>query len=229
MSPKDLLKEDVIAWLQANPNFFLTQPELLSLLHLPADESAPTGATSLAQFQARRTQSELKKLQDQLKSLVTIAAENERLMHRLHAMTLSLLAIESLADFFQALFQQLNQEFGANAITVHFRDIPEALGGMAFIQSYDAKSLSWLDEISQPQKAQCGRFTKEKLQSLFKNQSTTVRSAAVVSIDPYGVLAIGSDDQAKYQPQMGTLFLELLAGTLRHRLQSALPSRNAGN
>lgn len=229
MNPKDLLKEDVIAWLQANPNFFLTQPELLSVLHLPEDESAPAGATSLAQFQARRNQSELKKLQDQLKSLITVAAENERLMHRLHAMTLSLMTIEPLVDFFQALSQQLNQEFGAVAISLHFRDIPKALEGMASIHNYDANRLSWFDEMPQPQQAQCGRFTKSKLQALFKDQATTIRSAAVVSLDSYGLLAIGSDDQSKYQPQMGTLFLELLAATLRHRLQNASSSNQAGS
>lgn len=228
MSHKDLAKEDIIAWLKANPKFFLTHPELVAQLELPSEESSSSGPTSLAQFQARRTQSELLKLQDQLKTLVAVASENERLMHRLHAMTLSLMAIEPLNDFFQALFERLNEEFGDLVIALHLQTIPTALEGASSIQVYDPKRFSWIAQNSAGLAAQCGRFTKDKLNSLFGDQATVIRSAAVVPLDGFGLLAIGSADQTKYQPQMGTLFLELLASTLQHRLASTMPEPNTG-
>ncbi len=228
MSHKDLAKEDIIAWLKANPQFFLTHPELVPQLELPSEEASSSGPTSLAQFQARRTQSELLKLQDQLKTLVAVASENERLMHRLHAMTLSLMAIEPLNEFFQALFEQLNEEFGALAIALHLHSIPEALEGVSSIQTYDPKCFSWIDQNSAGLAAQCGRFTKDKLNALFGDEAKVIRSAAVVPMNEFGLLAIGSEDQTKYQPQMGTLFLELLASTLQHRLAGAMPEQNTG-
>ena len=72
----------------------------------------------------------------------------------------------------------------------------------------------------------CGRFKEAKLEYLFGSKSRWVQSTALVPLGAkgsLGMMAIGSSDQNRFYPGMGTLFLDLLADTITARLTLEQP------
>jgi uncharacterized protein YigA (DUF484 family) len=60
----------------------------------------------------------------------------------------------------------------------------------------------------------CGRLQAEKLEVLFGARAGEVQSAALLSLQGRGLLAIGSIDANRFYPGMGTLFLRLMSEAL---------------
>ena len=72
----------------------------------------------------------------------------------------------------------------------------------------------------------CGRLNEEKLDFLFGSKARWVRSTALVPLGEKGALgmmAIGSSDENRFYPGMGTLFLDLLADVIAANLSSDQP------
>lgn len=206
-------KTDVIAWLTDNPDLFVHHPELLDQLDLPHQ----SGTTSLIERQVERLREENQKLTTQLKTLAGIAGENERLIKRLHELTLSVMSADTGASFIDQLFARLGEDFRAEQVTLHLvRALPELdkVSGIEFHQ----EAPEWFQRLMDRKQIECGRLTREKLSLLFADRAEQIASAAVVPISGLGVLAIGASDSDRFHPGMGTLFLELLGTTIRHRL-----------
>lgn len=206
-------KNDVIAWLTDNPDLFVHHPELLDRLDLPHQ----SGTTSLIERQVERLREENQKLTTQLKTLAGIAGENERLIKRLHELTLSVMSADTGASFIEQLFARLGEDFRAEQVMLHLtRPLPELdkVNGIRFHQDIP----EWFQRLMDRKQIECGRLTREKLSMLFSDQAGQIASAAVVPISTIGVLAIGASDSDRFYPGMGTLFLELLGTTIRHRL-----------
>jgi len=63
----------------------------------------------------------------------------------------------------------------------------------------------------------CGRLSESKLDFLFGSKARWVQSTALIPLGENGadgMMAIGSSDQARFYPGMGTLFLDLLANVI---------------
>ncbi len=216
-SEKKLTEHDIVSWFKAHPSQWLEIPELRGIIENPEQRSKTDGPTSLADFQLRRLKQENTKLQTQLQTLVSVAQTNEKLMRRLHALSLDWASASSFGAFVAQFCSQLEAEFGADAVCLHLESVPEGLEGDESIVALDKKALDWL-MTQQPAEPQCGRFTQAKLNQLFPTSQAQIQSAAVVVLESGGWLAIGSTDEAKFQPDMGTLFVELLANAICHQL-----------
>ena len=74
--------------------------------------------------------------------------------------------------------------------------------------------------------ATCGRLNESKMAFLFGSKARWVQSVALVPLGEngeLGMMAIGSSDQARFYPGMGTLFLDLLAEVIAARLSLDAP------
>lgn len=190
---------ELIAALRAQPDLFRKYPELLTELNLPSAEDS----VSLQQFQLRRLRADNQTLTKQLQDLSGIASQNEQLMRRLHTVTLAIMAVADPSDVMALLTEKLETDFNADAVCLH----P--------IQSSQPK---WISECFEGGQVRCGRFTQAKLKQLFPESDPAPRSAALVPVTGVGLIAIGAHDEQRFQADMGSLFLDLLAITLQHRL-----------
>ena len=190
---------ELIAALRAQPDLFKRHPDLLAELDLPSAEDS----VSLQQFQLRRLRADNQTLTKQLHDLSAIASQNEQLMRRLHTVTLAIMAVTNPSDVMALLTEKLETDFNADAVCLH----P--------IQSSQPK---WISECLESGQVRCGRFTQAKLQQLFPDTEPVPRSAAVVPVTGVGLIAIGAHDEQRFQADMGSLFLDLLAITVQHRL-----------
>jgi len=216
MSDASRLNEDeVIEWLASHADLFERHPELLDSLNLPHE----SGASSLIEVQVTRLRRENHQLRAQLETLADIAGENERLMQRLHQLTLEVMTTRSSGEFIERLIDRLASDFDARSVRLHLLERHQSLKDVAAVTLHESGVPDWFEALLAQGNIEFGRFTRTKLETLFPRQHEEIGSAALVPIAGVGLLAIGSDSPERFHPNMGTLFLELLGTTIRHRLE----------
>ena len=228
MSEESTALEEIVAdFLLENPGYFEQYPEVLERIEINHGSGS---AVSLIERQVEQLRASNRALEQRLKSLVDIAAENEKLISRLHALTLELAPIASHRDFFSRLEDSLREDFDVDIVKVYLQDpgiAAEADGCTSPVDSEDSVFTSFRPLLEKGS-ATCGRFNESKMAFLFDEQGPWVRSTALIPIGPdgrHGMMAFGSSDQGRFYPGMGTLFLELLARVITARLDAAEPEK----
>lgn len=211
---EQLNPEAIVHWLRDHPDFFIHHPELLTQLEFPHD----TTAESLLERQVGKLRAENQKLGRQLRELVGIAGQNEKLMQRLHVLTLELTATVSPEELIHRLGERLGEDFRSDTVVLLLDDPGPALAGIGAVQALPSQRPEWLTRLLQSSAPLCGRLTREKATLVFGQTTDSVDSAALVPLGEDGLLAIGSHDAERFFPGMGTLFLELLGSTVKDRL-----------
>lgn len=212
---------DVIEWLKANPDALREHPDWLDHINLPHQ----AGTTSLIERQVERLREENRVLADKFRQLTSIAADNERLMRRMHELTLDVMTRESVAEVIERLFERLTTDFSADCVRLHVIQHDPNLDEVASVSTQGRSRPDWFNQCLESDKIQCGRLTRSKMQWLFGDAVAQPASAALVPLAGVGVLAIGANSAERFHPGMGTLFLELLGATLKFRLQRTEPEQ----
>ncbi len=217
----DLDPQQVADWLADHPEFLADRPELAERLTLPDGEST----VSLTEFRSRRLVDENKRLEQQLAELGSIAGRNEALTRRLHVLTLALAEAPDAVALFDELARRLTRDFNAEVLHLYLAEDPDVAVEGVRIEAWPSDRPDWLRELMRDGQPDCGRLTRAKRDWLFGDDAGSVGSAALVPLDGDGLLAIGAAADDRFQPGMGTLFLELLGETLAHRLRTLAADR----
>lgn len=207
--------KEVATWLKSNPEFLVDHPELLDEIKLTHE----AGTASLIELQVERLRTENRLLNARLKTLAGIAGENERLMQRLHQLTLEVMTTDSTSAFIEHLFAKLADDFKADCVRLHLNKHHPELDDCTMVMTLPEQRPDWLEKLLDKDQTLCGRLTSSKLELLFGDQAGIIGSAALVPIPCTGMLAIGAGSVERFHPGMGTLFLELLGTTIRYRLE----------
>lgn len=211
--------EEVLAYLEANPEFFLHHPDGLEHLIL---SSAPAGTISLSQRQTERLQARNNQLQEQLHSLIDTARQNTKLEARVHGLCLRLLDTNNLNSLLPLLMTELKQEFNADEIGLRLfyseskYVLPEGLENITQCH-IDDESLIVFDKVLERGHPVCGRLSNAQKTVLFTEVKNKVASIACLPIghDPCcGLLAIASYDQDRFHSDMATDYLAFLGEVL---------------
>ena len=218
LNPDEGLSPDQVArYLAQHPDFLCHYPELIDALEWRDDPRS----TSLIQHQVLRLRRRNEQLEQQLKQLTGIAGENEKLMQRLHQLTLDVMTADSAASFISRLFECLAQDFSAEAAGLHLIHEHSELAELDCVHTHASKRPDWFDTLLDKRLPYCGRLPRKKSELLFPAQAASIGSSALIPIPGVGVLAIGSNSEDRFHPAMGTLFLELLGSTIAYRLTLA--------
>lgn len=216
-----------------NPDFFESRPQLLADMRL-THESGP--AISLIEHQVTLLREQNKRNQSQLKSLIQIARDNDRLNDHMQRLTLSLMETGNLNEALVLLNTVLKKDFDAEAIVLHLLkaedELPLNRTDYAFMDIRFVDHDSPLMQAFAEQLQQCeplsGRFTSEQRTLMFVDQAEDVISAVLVplsfrmSYTPerplLGLLAIGSQDADRYHCDIGTTFLAYLGELISRQI-----------
>jgi uncharacterized protein YigA (DUF484 family) len=222
---KTSLKEVVASYLRKHPDFFTRHPDLLEEVELKHESG---DASSLIERQVEQLRSSNLELNKQLGRLVQVASDNERLMSRLHRLTLDLMTIDSRREFFTQLGNSLLNDFNADILQICLFDQAAAAEAGADVMAIEIDDPALEPFLAQLEKGGtvCGRLGEQKLEFLFGSKARWVQSTAVVPIGAKGadgMMAIGSSDPTRFYPGMGTLFLDLLANVIATRLAAKEP------
>ncbi len=222
---KTSLKEVVASYLLKNPEFLDENPEVLKMLEVNHQSGT---AVSLIERQVESLRASNEEMQKQLNRLVQVASENEKLMTRLHNLTLELMSIGSRQEFFTHLGNSLLNDFNADILQIFLvdRDVASEAGDDVIGIKPDDSDLEQFKAHLEKGDTVCGRLSQSKLEFLFGSKARWVQSTALTPLGENGcdgMMAIGSSDPARFYPGMGTLFLELLADVISTSLTNDEP------
>ncbi|WP_426701431.1 DUF484 family protein [Rhodanobacter sp. Col0626] len=203
----------VAAYLKRHPEFLSEYPDLAAKLTMPREQGA---VSSLAVYQLQSLRDKNAELERRLAELIGIAAENEKLMERVHALTVALLRANTMEVTARTVIARLSADFHTEQVRLLlFGDEPR-LPRADWLQQIagGADALPEFSEFLHKNEPVSGRLSAEKLQRLFGAESEEIRSVAMMRLGDCGILAIGSADPDRFQPGMGTLFLKMISATI---------------
>ena len=214
-----MMDETVIAdYLQSHPEFFQRHSVLLETLQVPHQ----AGTASLIERQVAVLREKSRDLEEQLNGLIRTARGNEQIVTRLQRFTLELMRADCLDDVIATCQEILRDDFNADFVTLRI------LGGddtMHFVAP-DNKTLKHFDKLFNSKKPVCGRLKQEQQEFLFDKNAENINSVALIPLagaERMGILALGSEDETRFHPGMGTVFIshlgELISTSLSHHLQ----------
>lgn len=222
---KTSLKNVVASYLRKHPDFLEKNPDVLEDLQLNHQTGS---AVSLIERQVEHLRQSNEDLNRQLQRLIQVASDNEKLMSRLHRLTLELMLIDSRQDFFSHLGNSLLNDFNADILQICLFDpetAEQAGEDVVEINADDPAVEQFLPQLEKNETV-CGRLSESKLDYLFGSKARWVQSTALIPLGEngsYGMMAIGSSDSARFYPGMGTLFLDLLANVISVSLADEEP------
>ena len=215
--------ETVRDYLQANPDFFEQNEDLLRALRVPHGSG---DAVSLVERQVSMLRQKELKLNRQLRELIDVARSNDALAAKIHTLSLQLLAAADLPATVAAVEKAMRSGFGADhAVLVLFGD-PDAFedvsaGRFFRVVERSDKSLQPFATFLEGSGPRCGQIRDTQRDFLFRGEADEVGSAALVPLGskpPIGFLAVGSADAKRFHPGMSIDFLarvgDLIAGAL---------------
>ncbi|MBU0499731.1 MAG: DUF484 family protein [Gammaproteobacteria bacterium] len=212
------MSKAVADYLLENPDFFVRNEDLLSRLRIPH----PSGqAVSLLERQVHVLREQLEGCNLRLHQMIEIARENEILADRIQHLTLALIPCQGLEEMLSALNDELFDHFQADAVELRLfsrgeLDPPASMPSDK--QAVIAKLKAFLDDG----RPLCGNLDPSQLAFIFGPIADNVRSTALVPLrcnDAYGILAIGSRSDERFNTGKGTLFLSRLSELVSRFLQ----------
>lgn len=206
----NITPEQISAFLQLNPNFFVDHSELLTDITVPNPYSGQ--AISLGERQVLALRDKSRGLEIKLREFIQFAEENDAIGDKLHQLSLSLMRAKTLEAALQSFYLRLSESFSVphTAMRIWTVNTPETPGYPEFARvSEDIQVL--VEGLSQPQ---CGADVPEEVRAWFGEVGAYQKSFALAPLKEgnlTGLMVLASEDGKRFYPEMGTLYLAWLA------------------
>lgn len=217
-------EQQVVDYLIQHPDFFLSNAPLLNELKVPHESGT---AVSLVERQVTVLREKNHYYETKLNEVVEAVHDNQRLHMSLQRLAVNLLSADSLDDVLAIVDDELRHKLGTDFVV--FRLSSDASQGNAGLERGHAnvdELLQGFSTLFENKRIQCGRLSEQQLQALFQDDAPDVGSAAVIPVADAGVrglIALGSRDEQRYHPGMGTDFLSCLSDLISAALRAQLP------
>jgi uncharacterized protein YigA (DUF484 family) len=215
---KDISPEQVAEWLRFHPDFFREHEELLDCLSIPHPHTG--AAVSLLERLVQRQRERFQELEERQGEMLKAARDSEHVIARLHHLALELMTCDSLDDVVGTCNNMLRGDFKADNVVLRLIGHGRARDGLHFIDP-DDKYLKQLATLFHKRQPVCGRLRPRQQMFLFGEEGASIKSAVLIPLfeaREIGVLALGSENEARFYPGMGTLFIGQLGGLVARAL-----------
>ncbi len=211
---------EVAQYLENNPLFFSNHSGLLATMHLPNPHGS--GTVSLAERQQVAQRDKIRQIERKYNELLQFGIENDEKSNKVHKLTLALLNASNLTEILNALNSSLQNDFDISSIKVMLWTEPKNNDDASHVafEEIDEISKAWAEGLIEPY---CGDLPNLNLPSLKINDEA--KSYAITTLEigtPVGLLVMASDDEKRFYPDMGTLFVkrigELVSAALSQQL-----------
>lgn len=210
-TPFGLNEADLADYLMQTPEFFTRHADVLHAVQF----SNPHGgrAISLQERQAEVMRDRIRSLEAQLLELKRNAHNNQTIQDNFHAWTLSLLAAPQPSDLPSIMERDLSLRFGVPEVVVRVWDVSPQWADMPFAQGGNTDVRALANSLLEPY---CG-VDRDLSVKAWLDYPQEVRSLALIALrespgaKAFGLMVLGSPDEQRFRPDMGTAFLERMA------------------
>ena len=197
---------EVAEYLEKNPQFFSSHTGLLASMHLPNPHGS--GTVSLAERQQVAQREKIHQVERKYNELLRFGIENDEKSIKIHNLTLALLNANSLTEITEALNNSLQNEFGISSSKIMLWAEPKNTEdlSLSLFDEVDESSRNWAEALIEPY---CGKLPNEDLVSIKTNDNAKSYAMTALEIgSPVGLLVMASDDEKRFYPEMGTVFVK---------------------
>lgn len=211
---------DVARYLKEHPDFLAEHGELFTQLTVPHPHGGQ--AISLAERQLHALRDKIRLLEGKLAELIRFGEENDEIGEKVHRLTLALLEAEDYETLRHALFENLRDDFSVPSIALRVWNSVLTREGEDFAPVSEAMRF-FAGDMRHPF---CGAPVNLEVLEWFGDASAHVRSVALIPLrrdaQTFGLLALGSQENERFYPEMGTLYVsrigDIVASALRRQL-----------
>lgn len=197
-----------------NPEFFEQHSELLARVKL---SSPVTGrAVSLQERQMEVLREKIKLMELRLAELLRIAQDNDDITEKFHRWTRSLLAARNDVDMPHTLVAGLQSIFGVPHATLRIWGVAEEFAHTWFAAPVSDDARIFCNGLTTPY---CGPNQEFEAAGWIEDAPDGLRSIAMLPLraegaeQAFGLLVLGSPDEARFTSDMATDFLTRIGDT----------------
>jgi len=222
-----ITREHVASYLRTHSDFFMHHADLIETLAIPHETGV---AVSLVERQVELLRNKNKELDQKLHQLIKVAKDNEKVSHRLHAITLGLVSIRGFDETLSGIHDLMHADFPGTKVNLRLFDVlPETKVKDCDVMEKSLQKSKLIQDLFSSRRRGVAFLTKRQIENVFNNdnEEKPIRSAAAVALkknNQLGVLFLGSTDANRFQNGMGTLFLGNLGEILGSKLQQYTPA-----
>lgn len=222
---KGLPEEAVVEYLQQHHDFFIHHEDLLATMKFSHLSGKAESLVELKRVLLHKENQQLlrdrQQLQEQMKEFIAIAQKNTQLNQRIQSLVITLSGVTGVDEFFQSLYSSLCNEFNTDTVVLRWFELPSPsiAKRMEFVE-YDAQVFTLFEELLESNQPRCGQIPTEQIEYLFPNSK--IASAVLIPLGipkPQGLLAMGSQDAARFSADMGVHFLKYLGVLVSYLLK----------
>ncbi len=204
-------------YLNQNPQFFENHPDLLAIMFLPSPHG--NGTVSLAERQQLAQREKIRAIEQKFSELLRNAQENDLISQKIHQLCLSLIGCESFDEKINKIIFSLSDDFQIpyTGIRIWTDAMNSEHMNHDVFKTVDIELKNWAESLIEPY---CGNKPGLDFNSWF-GENSIPKSFALITLrtdKTFGLLAMASDQDHRFYPEMGTLYLkrigELISASL---------------
>jgi uncharacterized protein YigA (DUF484 family) len=205
----NLAAKDVAQFLKDHPDFFNQYADALAQITIPDPHGGR--AVSITERQMGTLRDQVRRLETKLAELIRFGEENDALLAKTHRLVAALAGATDSGAVLRVLYAHLGGDFAVPHVAVRLwgadneRSDPTAL-------EFTPMSVEAHEFAATLKRPYCGAGSGPDVLGWFGERGAHVRSLALVVLrradEPFGLLALGSEEPQRFYPEMGTLYLE---------------------
>ncbi len=219
-SNKIINESDVAQYLESNPEFFSNNIGLLATMYLPNPHGS--GTVSLAERQQAAQRDKIRQIERKYSELLEFGIENDAKSNKVHKLTLALLNATNLNEITKALHDSLLNDFDISTTKVMIWAEPRNPNDatQSAFQDVDGVTKIWAESLIEPY---CGPSINEGISGI--RPDAEAKSYAITRLGDgtiFGLLVMASNDESRFYPEMGTLFVRRIGELVSAAIQQHL-------
>lgn len=207
--------DDVARYLRDHPDFLNEHHELFSRLTVPHPQHGGQ-AISLAERQLHALRDKIRQLEVKLSELIRFGEENDDISTKVHRLAVALVQAGRVDSVRQALIDSLRDDFAVPHVSLKLWAAAAAddADGVAYSDAFGVSEAArrHVESLRHPY---CGAPESIEMASWFGEAAPHIRSLALMPLRDqgacFGLLALGSAENERFYPEMGTLYLGRIA------------------
>ena len=206
-------ENDIAQYLEENPDFFKNHVNLLAAMYLPNAHGG--GTVSLAERQQAAQRDKIRQIEHKYSELLQIGSENDAIGKKMHQLALTLLQAPSLDDTIHALTKTLQNDFSVPVVAL--KVWAGADQDHEIFSETDEQLQAWLETLPEPY---CGPQPDESIVNITNCDAKSYAVTPLKNPQIFGALIMASDDEKRFYPEMGTMFIERIGELVSAAIQN---------